>query len=231
MFEIGNHTIPSPGDEVPKMIVKVCGMREAQNIRDVEALGVNWMGFIFWPQSKRLCSEVPAYLPVACKRVGVFVNAEVEEIVEKTVAYGLDIIQLHGDESRPYIMQLRQALYAHPALTDGPVRQIVKAMSLKEKSDLQRCEPYVGFVDYFLFDTPSAGYGGTGRQFDWQLLSEYNCMTPFILSGGIGPDSVEALKAFQHPCLAGIDLNSRFEVSPGLKDVPAIASFLDAMVQ
>ncbi len=206
------------------MKIKVCGMRDARNIRDVEALGIDWMGFIFWPESKRYCDRVPDYLPTSCQRVGVFVNAETDDIVRHVLDYDLQVVQLHGDEDRLSVMQLRQALGAA-----GHICTVVKAVRLKNETDLQRCEPLVGFVDYFLFDTPVAGFGGSGKQFDWSLLDHYRCMTPFFLSGGIGPDSLQALKQFNHPCFEGIDLNSRFETAPGLKDVDKLKSFLTAL--
>jgi len=209
------------------MIIKVCGMRDADNIRAVEAVLCDtqatekWMGFIFWDPSKRNCAVKPDYLPVDCKRVGVFVNAEVEDIVSHAVEYGLTHVQLHGDENRQYIMQLRQAL---AAANNRCV--IIKALALKESKDVEKCEPYVGFVDYFLFDTPTAGRGGSGNSFDWSLLAGYRMMTPFLLSGGIGPDSSEALKQFNHPCWEGIDLNSKFESAPGIKDAAKLREFL-----
>ncbi len=206
------------------MIVKVCGMRDAQNIREVEALGIDWMGFIFYPPSKRYCAEVPGYLPTRCKRVGVFVDAEIPDIVQHVLDYGLQVVQLHGQEDRLYVMQLRQALGAI-----NKVCTIVKALAVQSAADFQPCEALVGFVDYFLFDTPCAGYGGSGERFDWSLLNAYHCMTPFLLSGGIGPDSLAALKQVNHPCCDGIDLNSRFETAPGLKHVDALRTFLQGI--
>ena len=203
------------------MLIKVCGMREADNIRAVEALGIDWMGFIFWDKSPRNCVPSPDYLPTRCKRVGVFVNAGVDEIVQRANEFRLDFIQLHGDEDRRYIMQVRQALAA-----TGVKCGVIKALAIKTENDLKRCEDYVGFVDYFLFDTPTAGRGGSGRQFDWSLLANYRLMTPFLLSGGIGPESASAIKEFNHPCCEGIDLNSRFETAPGRKDVSKLREFI-----
>lgn len=209
------------------MIVKVCGMTSAENIKAVEAVLADtkatekWMGFIFWEPSKRNCAVKPDYLPADCRRVGVFVNAEVEDVVKHAVEYGLSVIQLHGDENRMYIMALRQALAAA-----NNKCTIVKALSLKEAKDIEKCEPYVGFVDYFLFDTPTTGRGGSGTSFDWKLLDNYRMMTPFLLSGGIGLDSVESLKQFNHPCWEGIDLNSKFESAPGIKDAKKLREFL-----
>lgn len=202
-------------------MIKVCGMRESQNIREIESLGIDWMGFIFWPQSKRYCSVKPDYLPTLCKRVGVFVNAEIDEVVQKTIEYGLDFVQLHGDEDRAYILELRKAL-----AQSNVVPMMIKALSLQSKADLARCNQYVGFVDYFLFDTPSAGYGGTGKTFDWSLLNEYSYFTPFLLSGGVGPKSVDAIMEFNNPFCAGFDLNSQFESAPGVKDVKLLREFI-----
>ncbi|MBQ0057790.1 MAG: phosphoribosylanthranilate isomerase [Bacteroidales bacterium] len=208
------------------MKIKVCGMTDSANIRDVEALGVEWMGFIFWPQSKRCCSVRPDYLPEHCKRVGVFVNAEVDDIVRHYLEYRLDAIQLHGDEDKMYVWKLRQALGALPDDQFRPY-QLIKAVSLTSKADIaQKCEPLVGFVDLFLFDTPTAGRGGSGRTFDWSMLAAYNLMTPFLLSGGIGPESVDAVRSFSHPCCEGIDLNSRFESAPGIKDISKLREFI-----
>ena len=197
-------------------------MREADNIRAVEALGVDWMGFIFWPESKRFCNRKPDYLPTRCKRVGVFVNADVADVVRYAVEYGLNIVQLHGDENRQYIMQMRQALAAA-----GVKCAVIKALAIKSAADIAQCENYVGFVDYFLFDTPTDGRGGSGKSFDWTLLADnYRLMTPFLLSGGIGPESASAIKEFNHPCCEGIDLNSRFESAPGRKDVGKLREFI-----
>jgi len=204
------------------VIVKVCGMRDADNIREVEALGVDWMGFIFWEPSKRYCSKKPDYLP-SCKRVGVFVNAKTEEIVEKVKEYELDVIQLHGDETRASVVQVRKAIF-EAGIEKCPL--LVKALSLKVETDLRKCEEFVGFVDYFLFDTPTPGYGGTGQKFDWSLLDGYCKFTPFILSGGIGIDSIPALANFSNPMCCGIDLNSKFEDAPGLKNVEKIREML-----
>lgn len=201
-------------------------MREAGNIREVESLGIDWMGFIFWPQSSRYCSVKPDYLPKSCKRVGVFVNADVLDIVDKYLEYHLDAIQLHGDEDKVYVWQLRKALGAVGDANFHPY-QLIKAVSLTSAADFSsKCEPLVGFVDYFLFDTPTSGRGGSGRSFDWSLLDSYRLMTPFLLSGGIGSDSVESLNSFEHPCCEGFDLNSRFESEPGMKDVARLRTFL-----
>jgi len=202
-------------------IIKVCGMREAENIREVEASGVDWMGFIFWPKSSRYVSEVPSYLPTKCKRVGVFVDASIGDVMSQTEAFGLDLIQLHGQESPSYITQLRPHL---PAQT-----QIIKALNIATTSDLEAAKRYEGVVDYLLFDTKGKCVGGNGEKFDWSVLDDYAGSTPFLLSGGIGPDDAERVKAFHHPKCIGIDLNSKFELSPALKDATKLQSFLSSL--
>lgn len=203
-------------------LIKVCGMREADNIRQVEALGIDWLGFIFWPKSSRFVHERPAYLPANAKRVGVFVDADIEVVRETAAAYCLDIIQLHGKESPAYIKQLRNLCSDHVAV-------IVKAFNIATLEDLKQTEPYEGITDYFLFDTKAKMVGGNGTQFDWTVLNDYQGNTPFILSGGIGPDDAENVKAFHHPMLAGIDLNSRFETVPAHKDVNLLRTFIETI--
>ena len=177
------------------MIVKVCGMRDAQNIRDVEKLGVDWIGMIFWPQSKRFVAEVPSYLPKHQKRVGVFVDAPLEDIRQHISDYQLNIIQLHGQESPDYVKALK------PHTT-------IKAFNIAKADDLVQTEQYEGIADYFLFDTKGLMVGGNGQKFDWSVLTAYHGKTPFLLSGGIGLDDAESINSFHHPNCIGIDLNS-----------------------
>lgn len=200
------------------MIVKVCGMREAENIRAVEALGVDWMGFIFWEHSSRNICQRPAYLPTRAKRVGVFVDAPLDVVCQHVETFGLDVVQLHGSESPAFLYDLRKALA-------GEVL-IVKAFSIATRDDLLQTSLYEGLADYFLFDTKAQLVGGNGRKFDWTVLAHYDGSTPFLLSGGIGPDDASRLSAFSHPRLAGIDLNSRFEISPAQKNVELLKQFL-----
>ncbi len=223
-------------------------MRDPENIRAVEALGIQWMGFIFWPGSKRYVSERPSYLPTKCKRVGVFVDADITEILQKVEEYALDLIQLHGSESPDYISQLKNLLAAHRPLSivhsplsivhsplsivHSPLSiahrplSIIKAFNIATLADLEQTHAYENIVDYFLFDTKGKSVGGNGEQFDWRVLDHYRGPTPYLLSGGIGPDDVHRVRAFSHPLLAGIDLNSRFETSPGVKDIESLHRFL-----
>ena len=196
-------------------LIKVCGMREADNIRDVEQLKVDMIGFIFYPKSPRCLCELPAYMPDAAKRVGVFVNEDKKEIEILADRFSLDYIQLHGNEAPEYCRSLRNAGL-----------HLIKAFSILLPKDLLAVSAYNGLCDYYLFDTKTPQYGGSGNQFDWNLLHRYNGPTPFLLSGGINPYSVKALREFRHPYFAGIDINSRFETAPGIKDVERISNFL-----
>ena len=192
-------------------------MREAENIREVEALGIDMMGFIFWPKSSRYVSERPDYLPKHVKRVGVFVNEDPEQVNRLAADYRLDYIQLHGQESPEQISHL-SPLTSHLS--------IIKAFNIATAEDLLQTQPYEGVADLFLFDTKGKSVGGNGEKFDWDVLDAYHGSTPFLLSGGIGPDDAERVNAFHHPKCIGIDLNSRFELSPGLKDVNKLKEFL-----
>ena len=212
-------------------MIKVCGMRDADNIREVEQLFTHHsylftplMGFIFYPKSSRYVSEVPAYLPTKCKRVGVFVDASTDEIIQKIQDFSLDAIQLHGNESPERIRLLREH-----AATPRPC--IIKAFNIATAEDLKSTAPYSGLVDYFLFDTKGPSVGGNGEKFDWSILDGYDGPTPFLLSGGIGPDDAERLSSFHHPKCVGIDLNSKFESVPALKDVTTLSRFLNKIVK
>ena len=189
-------------------------MRDAQNIRDVESLGVDWIGMIFWPKSKRYVAEVPSYLPGHLKKVGVFVDSTLDDILQHISDYQLDIIQLHGQESPDFA----KALKPHT---------IIKAFNIEKADDLLQTEKYEGIADYFLFDTKGKMVGGNGQKFDWSVLTAYQGKTPFLLSGGIGPEDAESVKSFHHPNCIGIDLNSRFESEPGFKDINQLKTFIN----
>lgn len=231
------------------MIVKVCGMRDADNIRAVSQLGVDMIGFIFYTKSPRyvqmLSSQagiIPDYSEERFKslkpqmgegisgekqpaRVGVFVDDMPQNIVTRVYNYNLDYIQLHGNETRETIENLRATL--DPDIKPGI--KIIKAISVSTAEDIQKYKEYVGAVDLFLFDTKCKTVGGSGEQFDWQVLEQYDGETPFLLSGGIGPDDAERVKSFHHPQCIGIDLNSKFEIEPALKDVEKLKDFLEKL--
>lgn len=206
------------------MIIKVCGMREPQNIREAAALAINWIGFIFYERSPRFIGQDPTgrqatggeQLPP--KKVGVFVDATIESMMEKASAYKLDYLQLHGNESPEDCHTLRKRGYS-----------LIKAFPIATKEDFEKTREYEGRVDYFLFDTRCEGYGGSGKRFDWSILTGYKGETPFLLSGGIRPENAEAIRNFRHPRFAGIDLNSGFEVEPGLKDIGKLKQFIQSI--
>ena len=227
-------------------------MRDAQNIREVSQLGIDMIGMIFYPKSPRyveMQSSHAGIIPDYVKedigasdssgsssesvstssktpaRVGVFVDDMVQNIVTRVVNYHLDYVQLHGNEPREMCENLRLTL--DPDIRPGI--KIIKAISVSDASDIQKYKEYVGAVDLFLFDTKCKTVGGSGQQFDWQVLEQYDGEVPFLLSGGIGPEDASRLHAFHHPKCIGIDLNSRFEIEPGVKDVEKLKGFLNAM--
>lgn len=229
------------------MIVKVCGMRDGDNIRQVVALGVDWIGMIFWPRSPRNVTMIPTHAGIipdrapvssvpggfsagAPKRVGVFVDEMAQNIITRVANFKLDLVQLHGHETPTLIRNLRRTL----APDIRPGIQIIKAISVSCRDDIVTYKDYEDCVDYFLFDTRKSSRevggwlppGGTGQQFDWSVLEAYDGTKPFLLSGGIGPDDAERIKSFHHPMCIGIDLNSRFETEPGLKDVNKLREFI-----
>lgn len=205
------------------MIVKVCGMRNADNIRQIDELGcVDWMGFIFFPLSSRNVECVPDYLPKHCKRVGVFVNATPEGIQHRQEEFGFDLIQLHGDETPEYCQALR------PRLKEGT--ELIKMIQIESPQELEKTQEYEGKVNYFLFETKCKSYGGSGKQFDWDILQHYQGKTPFLITGGIGAEDAERIRTLNSqlstPNFLGIDLNSRFETAPALKDAKRIKAFV-----
>lgn len=197
------------------MIIKVCGMKYAENIRALDKLKPDMTGFIFHPSSPRFADAVPEYMPSSSLRVGVFVNSETEYILYKVREFGLNLVQLHGNESPEQCRAIRSKGI-----------DIIKTFSLKTDNADTITEPYDGLCRYYLFDTPCAAYGGSGKTFDWTLTQSYHGNTPFLLSGGIRPESLEQISSFRHPFFAGIDINSGFETAPGMKDTEAIYEFI-----
>jgi phosphoribosylanthranilate isomerase len=187
---------------------KVCGLRD--NIEEVVALGPDYAGFIFYPKSPRFVGvdfQMPS-IPYNVKKVGVFVNEKVEVVLTICEKYKLDFVQLHGSESSEDCQ-----LYKRQGLG------VFKALAIGDSSDFMQTNQYQDFVDYFLFDTKTDMHGGSGKKFDWKLLEEYSMEKPFFLSGGIDLESIGEIMKIKSPLLYAIDVNSRFEVRPGLKDV------------
>lgn len=197
------------------MIVKVCGMRDSENIRAIEQTKADLMGFIFLPKSPRFVASLPEYMPKKQKRVGVFVNASLEQILAKAQKFSLEYIQLHGDEPPAFCSELKNRGL-----------KVIRAQRIANTDDIIRAESY-NMADLMIFDTKTELYGGSGKKFNWQLLENYKGCVPFLLSGGIRSDTFEEIKAFFHPQFAGIDLNSGFEISPALKDVGKLNNFIE----
>lgn len=204
------------------MLVKVCGMKEPDNIRLIAGLQPDMMGFIFYPGSDRyvggLEPEVMAALPENIKRVGVFVNEPPGQIWNIVSRYRISMIQLHGDEPPEVCEAFR-----------GEGFKVMKAFRIGGGTDFQQTALYEGKCHFFLFDTRGDSFGGTGKTFNWEDLKYYRGKTPFLLSGGISPEHIQGLKTLRHPQFAGIDLNSRFEITPGIKDPALVAVFLQAL--
>lgn len=207
------------------MIIKVCGMRYGENIKDVEALGVDWMGFIFFKDSPRHIDTIPSYLPSKGKRVGVFVNASISDITKKIQSFSLDMVQLHGNESPEFCHQLKVEANHYRHI------ELIKMFPIATPNDFETVNCYSRDIDYALFETKTKAknksyYGGSGKSFDWHILSFYKGKTPFLLTGGIGPDDAERIYTLDNPLFVGIDLNSRFEEKPGLKNVQSLQYFI-----
>ena len=204
------------------MKLKICGMRE--NPLEMLPLAPDYLGFILWEPSPRYFTGKMPEIPAGIKTVGVFVDAPLGEVVERTREYGLSAIQLHGAESPGYCRRLRELTREG----DAPP-EIIKAFGLGGDFVFPDLEPYADPCDLFLFDSRGPLPGGNGFGFDWSLLGAYPLEKPFLLSGGIGPDSVGKLRDFfRSPASAhciGLDVNSRFEKRPGLKDVGALKKF------
>jgi phosphoribosylanthranilate isomerase len=205
--------------KISRLKIKVCGMKFTDNINEISSLNPDFMGFIFHDKSPRHLNpseNIDLRIPnKTTVKIGVFVNKSLDEILELVKKMGLHGVQLHGSESEELCYTLRSA---------GLV--VLKAFPISEVSDFASTDVYEGTCDYFLFDTKTPQHGGSGQKFDWDILSAYEGNTKFFLSGGITVDDATLIKNIKHPLLAGVDLNSRFEISPGLKDVELLKSFI-----
>lgn len=194
-------------------------MKNSSNILAVAALKPDFMGFIFYPKSPRnaepLDKNTLDLLPKSIQKIGVFVNETFENILTTVYKYKLDGVQLHGTEMSAMCKELRNAGFI-----------VIKAFPVAEAYNFVVTKTYEGSCDYFLFDTKTDIFGGSGVKFDWSMLNEYTGKTSFFLSGGIAIDDADAILKINHPMFAGIDLNSRFELSPGLKDIDLLNAFL-----
>lgn len=204
------------------MKIKICGMKIPVNILAVAALQPDMMGFIFYPKSPRYAEPLDMAtldaLPKSIKKIGVFVNEDLEDVLTIATKYDLDGVQLHGTEMVKMCAELRKAGF-----------MVIKAFPIAEAYNFKVTKAYEGACDYFLFDTKTDAYGGSGVKFNWEMLNEYVGETPFLLSGGIAADDAEAILKIVHPKLAGTDLNSKFEVRPGLKNVEMLHEFIQQL--
>ena len=220
------------------MKLKVCGMKYQENIEAVAALKPDYLGFIFYDKSPRnFDGDIPK-LPDSIKKTGVFVDASIDFIIKKTKQYGFKAIQLHGSESADYCEQLLKkikevstTLDQTSAVTSSAV-EMWKVFSIKDEFDFSVLKPYESIVDCFLFDTKGKEKGGNGYTFDWSVLKDYKSSTPFILSGGIGLDQIEKVKEILKTNLPiyAIDVNSKFETKPGLKNKEDLEKFKNQLL-
>ncbi len=209
------------------MRIKVCGMTKPEQVKQLDEMGVEFAGFIFYPRSPRYVFKTMPATEIKkirgnINKVGVFVNAEPEEILKIVDACGLYLVQLHGDETPRVCEKISNYV------------SVIKAFRISEDDNIQwKIREYYEPVDMYLFDTEGAGYGGTGKKFNWQLLKGQNIRKPFFLSGGISPDDTEYLKLFQKDPVAkdlfAVDINSKFEMMPGVKDMNKVKLFVDKL--
>lgn len=212
------------------MRTKVCGMTNAEQVMQLDEMGVEFAGFIFYPKSPRYAyrfmprPEIKKIRGKGINKVGVFVNADVEELLRTVDDCGLYLVQLHGDETPKYCEHVANYV------------TVIKTFRLRENENVPwKIKDYMDIADMFLFDTDSTAYGGTGKKFNWDMLKGLNIGKPFFLSGGIGAGDLEDLAAFSKDPVAkdlfSIDVNSRFEISPGIKDMEKLKQFIPAVKQ
>ncbi len=219
------------------MKLKVCGMKYQENIQAVAKLQPDYLGFIFYEKSPRnFEDDIPA-LPENIKKTGVFVDASIGFVIKKVRKYDFKAIQLHGNESSEYCLQLKNELNrshrsSRSVRSIKPI-EVFKVFSIKDEFNFDILKPYEGIVDYFLFDTKGKEKGGNGYTFDWSVLKDYPSTTPFILSGGIGLEEIDSLSSFRRrpefKYLYGIDVNSKFEIKPGLKNIEELNRFINLL--
>ena len=201
------------------LLLKVCGMRDENNLSELIDLQPDFIGLIFHEKSPRnIENQYDIHIPSNIGTVGVFVIESEKFIAEKTKEFRLNHIQLHGDESPLFCRKIKKSN-----------QKVIKAFNIHSKIDFYKLEEYAPYCDYFLFDAFGKNAGGNGITFDWKILDNYKGKTPFLLSGGIDSEMIERLKDINHPQFKGIDLNSKFEIEPGLKNIKKIKQFSDEL--
>lgn len=198
------------------MIIKVCGVKYADNYRALIDIGIEMIGINFYPSSPRYIGQQSLPPKGEEIRIGVYVGASLDVVHESVAAHDIDVLQLHGDEDVAYC-RAAQA-----------IRPIIKVWRVDEDFDFEQLRRY-HFADAFLLDTMTTAYGGSGHKFDWTYLTRYNMDVPFLLSGGIDRRDASRIKQLQHPSLKGVDINSRFEDAPGLKNIECITLFKEEL--
>lgn len=204
------------------MKLKICGLKYLDNIKEVVEYSPDYLGFIFYEHSKRYVGQELDRarlnnIDSGIKKVGVFVNATEKEILQKIDEYNLDFVQLHGDETPEFCKQLSRNV------------KIIKAFGVDEEFDFLRLNEYKSSIEYFLFDTKTLEHGGSGKQFDWNILEKYDNEIPFFLSGGIDINDIGSILQLNKLNIHAIDVNSKFEIRPGLKDINKIKKLRDAI--
>ncbi|PXY02389.1 tryptophan synthase subunit beta [Marinifilum breve] len=205
------------------MKIKVCGLKYSKNIKELVKLPIDYAGFIFYPKSPRYVGDefdpaIPAIFPESTRKVGVFVNEELDALLAKGKKYKLDAMQLHGGESAEYCKKVKAAGF-----------EVIKAFQMNDSFQFNTLNEYENACDFFLFDTKTENYGGSGRKFNWKVLENYKGTTPFFLSGGIGVQDAEQIKELQHDKLYALDLNSGFELQPARKNADQLEIFLNKL--
>jgi len=203
-----------------KLKIKICGMRDTDNILKVTELEPDILGFIFSRSSPRYAGDMLdvktiSKIPSSILKAGVFVNEDEKLISDTVEKFSLDMVQLHGDETPELCRRLKEKNI-----------KVIKVFSMSREQPFSRCHQYTEVTDYFLFDTPATGTGGTGSKFNWKVLDEYDIQKPFFLSGGISPEDTDRIGEIKNQFLCGIDLNSRFETSPGIKNTEMLKNFI-----
>jgi phosphoribosylanthranilate isomerase len=208
------------------MQFKVCGIANMDQAQALEAMGVHYIGFIFYPASKRYVlanlslNDLVNFKPTNAKKVGVFVNEPLEQLLSIVKEAGLDMVQLHGDEDADYCAMVK--------------KQVTVVKVFRVGGALPKFEDFENVSDYFLFDTDSNMYGGTGQHFNWELIKGSNINKPYFLSGGIGPNDIQGVQIMEQTkagkTLAALDLNSQFELEPGIKNLEKIKTFINAFI-
>ncbi len=195
------------------MLIKVCGIRRSPDLINLANTGADWLGLNFYKPSPRYFVDTSITKNPNVKYAGIFVRANLDRLKRIVECYELDLVQLHGDEGVNYCMAVQRLV------------PVIKVFRVDDQFDFTQIKSFE-FCDYLLFDTRTTKYGGSGNKFEWTLLQGYHGRTPFLLSGGIGPDDVPRLLAVDHPSFIGVDINSRFELEPGIKDLKLVSDFV-----